>query len=32
MFYIIVALWIAVCVLHCLASPNGKQKLKDLMK
>ncbi len=31
MFYIIVAIWIAFCVIHCLASPNGKKKLHDLL-
>ncbi len=31
MFYIIVAIWIVVCVVRCLISPSRKQKLHDLL-
>ena len=32
MFYILVALWILVCVVRCLSNPQGRQKFRDLMK
>lgn len=32
MFYIIVGLWIVICVVRYLTNPEGRRKLKTLLK
>ncbi len=32
MFYIIVGLWIVICVVHCLSNAEGRRKFKARLK